>query len=59
MQLKAQGPEPVGDCGPKISGLVLGVTVNNDVIARVEMKRLDPAVLAGRCNARPGFVPTR
>jgi hypothetical protein len=32
MQLKAQGPEPRGDSGPQLAGLVLAVTVRNNVI---------------------------
>jgi hypothetical protein len=32
MQLQAQGPEPLGDGGPQLAGLVLGVAVSDDVI---------------------------
>src|SRR6516162_7744518 len=38
MQLKTQGPEPLGDGGPQLAGLVLGVAVSDDVI-RVALKR--------------------
>jgi hypothetical protein len=32
VQLEAECPEPFGDGGPKIAGLVLGVAVDNDVV---------------------------
>ena len=32
MQLKTQGPEPLGDGGPQLSGLVPGIAVRDDVI---------------------------
>ena len=38
MQLQAQGPEPLGDGGPQLPGLVLGVAVRNSVI-RVALER--------------------
>jgi len=38
MQLQAQGPEPPGDGGPQLAGLVLAVAVSDDVI-RVALKR--------------------
>src|SRR5580700_5522249 len=38
VQLQAQGPEPRGDGGPQLAGLVLAVAVRNNVI-RIALKR--------------------
>src|SRR5580704_1942265 len=38
MQLKTQGPEPLGDGGPQMAGLFLGVAVSDNII-RVTFKR--------------------
>jgi hypothetical protein len=32
MQLKPQGPEPLGDGGPQLAGLVLAIAVRNNVV---------------------------
>ena len=38
VQLKTQGPEPLGDRGPQLAGLLLAVAVRNNVI-RIAFKR--------------------
>ena len=38
MQLKAQGPEPLNEAGPQLSGLLLGVAVDDHII-RVTLER--------------------
>jgi hypothetical protein len=38
VQLQAQGPEPLGDGGPQLAGLVLGVAVRNNII-RITFER--------------------
>jgi hypothetical protein len=38
VQLQAQGPEPRGDGGPQLAGLVLAAAVSGNVI-RVALKR--------------------
>ena len=41
VQLEAQGPEPLGDGGPKVSGLFLGVAVGDDVVC-IALERDSP-----------------
>src|SRR5208283_3567051 len=38
MQLQAQGPEPLGDGGPQLAGLVLAIAVSDNII-RIALKR--------------------